>query len=177
MPKNPYTTLARQTITALVQGERINEAALIAAVPDPGQDLAEPAACFVSLHRSGRLRGCIGTLQPTRPSLGSEIIRNAIAAASQDPRFRPLRAAELVGLEISVDVLHPAEPVTSKAELDPRRYGVLVSAGYRRGVLLPDLEGVDTVEDQLAIACEKAGIRPHEPYSIERFEVTRHVDD
>ncbi|MDI9498659.1 MAG: AmmeMemoRadiSam system protein A [Bacillota bacterium] len=177
MPRNPCTTLARQTITALVQGESIDEARLIAAVPDPGQQLTEPAACFVSLHRGGRLRGCIGTLQPTRPSLGAEIVRNAIAAASQDPRFRPLRAAELADLEVSVDVLHPAEPVSSKAELDPRRYGVLVTAGYRRGILLPDLEGVDTVEEQLAIACEKAGIRPHEPYRIERFEVSRHVDD
>lgn len=177
MPKNPYTTLARQTITALVHGESIDEAALVAAVPDPGRHLTAPGACFVTLHRGGRLRGCIGTLQPTRSSLGAEIVRNAIAAAREDPRFPPLRAAELADLEVSVDVLHPAEPVTSKAELDPRRYGVLVTAGFRRGVLLPDLEGVDTVEDQLAIACQKAGIRPHESYSIERFEVSRHADD
>jgi AmmeMemoRadiSam system protein A len=130
------------------------------------------AACFCSLKKRGELRGCIGTLTPVEPSLGHEIARNAYAAAFRDPRFPPVVEGELQALSYSVDVLSPSEPCTP-ADLDPRRYGVIVTAGVRRGVLLPDLAGVDTVERQLAIALQKAGIRPGEPHATERFTVSR----
>lgn len=143
------------------------------APPAPADALyARVAACFCSLKKHGELRGCIGTLTPSEPSLGGEIARNAYAAAFRDPRFPPVREAELEALSYSVDVLSPSEPCT-RADLDPRRYGVIVTAGVRRGVLLPDLAGVDTVDRQLAVALQKAGIDPDEPCSIERFTVSR----
>jgi uncharacterized protein (TIGR00296 family) len=107
-------------------------------------------------------------------NLAEEIIQNAISAATQDPRFPPLSSSELDGLEISVDVLGKAEPVLDKSELDVKKYGVIVSNGYRRGLLLPDLDGVDNVQQQISIALQKAGILPSEAYSLERFEVIRH---
>jgi len=143
------------------------------APPAPADALYEQvAACFCSLKKHGELRGCIGTVTPAEPSLGDEIARNAYAAAFRDPRFAPVSEAELGALSYSVDVLSPSEPCT-RADLDPRRYGVIVSAGGRRGVLLPDLAGVDSVERQLAIALQKAGIDPGEPCAIERFTVHR----
>jgi AmmeMemoRadiSam system protein A len=143
------------------------------APPPPADHLYDTvAACFCSLKKHGELRGCIGTLSPAEPSLGDEIARNAWAAAFRDPRFPPVAASELSALSYSVDVLSPSEPC-EHADLDPRRYGVIVVAGARRGVLLPDLAGVDTVERQLAIALQKAGIEPTAPYAIERFSVRR----
>ncbi len=132
------------------------------------------AGCFVSLKRLGELRGCIGTIAPTTSSLTEEIARNAVAAASEDPRFDPLTVDELEGLEVSVDVLGHPEPITSRDQLDPAVYGVIVTAGFKRGLLLPDLEGVDTVDSQIAIACRKGGIDPDESCRIERFTVTRY---
>lgn len=132
------------------------------------------AGCFVSLHSGGALRGCIGTIFPTKESIAAEIIRNSVSACSEDPRFDPVDSSELDGLEINVDVLNPPAPVESRKDLDPRLYGVIVTSGIRRGLLLPDLDGVDTVEDQLAIACRKAGIHPSERYEIQRFTVTRY---
>ncbi|MBQ6527529.1 MAG: AmmeMemoRadiSam system protein A, partial [Clostridia bacterium] len=133
------------------------------------------AGAFVSIHKQGRLRGCIGTILPTRKSLAEEIIHNAVSAASEDPRFDPIAPDELKWLEISVDVLGEPENIDSEKELDVRRYGVIVSRGGRRGLLLPDLEGVDTVEQQIAIARKKAGIREGEPVRLQRFEVVRHT--
>jgi len=156
---------ARRCVEAFVGGR--------SAPPPPGGALYErPAACFCSLKKRGELRGCIGTLTPSEPSLGHEIARNAYAAAFHDPRFPPVAAAELDALTYSVDVLRPSEPCTA-ADLEPHAWGVLVIAGARRGVLLPDLAGVDTVDRQLAIALHKAGIAPDEPYTIERFAVSR----
>ncbi len=132
------------------------------------------AGAFVSLHKNGQLRGCIGTILPTRKCLAEEIIYNAISACSQDNRFSPVRPDELSSLEISVDVLGEPEPVTSPAELDVKRYGVIVSCGMKRGLLLPNLEGVDTVEEQIGIARRKGGIGADEPYTLQRFEVVRH---
>ena len=131
------------------------------------------AGCFVTLYKWGELRGCIGTIEPVYPSLGEEIIHNAVSSAFRDPRFPPLRPEELDQVSISVDVLNPLEKVDDISQLDPKRYGVVVVSGYRRGVLLPDLEGVDTVDMQLSIALRKAGIRPDEPFEIYRFEVVR----
>ncbi len=133
------------------------------------------AGCFVSLHKDGQLRGCIGTLGPTRASLALEIVNNAISAGTRDPRFPRVRPDELDLLTYSVDVLGEAQEVADQSELDPARYGVIVSTSDgRRGVLLPDLEGVDSVNQQVSIACQKGGIDPREPYTLQRFEVVRH---
>jgi AmmeMemoRadiSam system protein A len=134
----------------------------------------ETAGAFVSLKKHGQLRGCIGTISPAYGSLAEEIAGNAVSAASRDPRFLPVEEHELNDLVYSVDILGKPEPAT-REQLDPKRYGVIVTLGSRRGLLLPDLEGVDTVEEQLRIACQKAGIRPDEPYAIERFEVIRYT--
>jgi len=136
--------------------------------------LQERAGAFVSIKKNGRLRGCIGTFLPTYSNLAEEIANNALAAGLNDPRFNPVEPEELDSLVYSVDILSAPEPA-SREELDPKRYGVIVSCGRKRGLLLPDLEGVDTVEQQLQIALEKAGITPREKYSIEKFAVKRYV--
>lgn len=136
------------------------------------------AATFVSLHTlDGELRGCMGTLEPRCASVEEEVIQNAVSACSKDRRFPPVRPQELDQLEIHVDVLSPLEPVQGPSELDAKRYGVLVSTSDgRRGVLLPDLGTIDTVEDQIAIACRKAGIDPRrETFRLARFTTTRHA--
>ncbi|MBQ1534762.1 MAG: AmmeMemoRadiSam system protein A, partial [Erysipelotrichaceae bacterium] len=132
------------------------------------------AGTFVSIHKEGLLRGCIGTIAPTRKNVAQEIIANAVSACSRDPRFSPVSEDELKDLEISVDVLGETEDVSSPDELDVKRYGVIVSCGERRGLLLPDLDGVDTVEEQIDIARKKGGIGKDEDYTLQRFEVIRH---
>jgi AmmeMemoRadiSam system protein A len=167
---SPPVALARQAIDEYVRhGDMI----------EPPGDLAKEllttkAGAFVSLHRHGQLRGCIGTTAPTQSSLAREIIRNAIYAATEDPRFEPLEPEELDDLDISVDVLAPPEPVASEEELDPKRYGVIVKHGYRTGLLLPDLDGIDSVDEQVAIAKQKAGLALDDPCELFRFEVIRH---
>ena len=141
----------------------------------PDELLKTRAGAFVSIHKQGRLRGCIGTIAPTQGSLAEEIIHNAVSAAARDPRFEPIRADELKWLEINVDVLGAPEDIASEDALDVKRYGVIVSRGHRRGLLLPDLEGVDTVRQQVDIARQKAGIGPNEKVSLQRFEVVRHI--
>ncbi len=183
--EDAYVTLARQTITEYVRAGR--------QLPVP-QDLppemyTDRAGVFVSIKiRDGkfmdhkeqengqavRLRGCIGTIQAVQNSLAEEIIHNAISAAVKDPRFEPITPQELDMLTISVDVLGKMEPVNTPEQLDVKRYGVVVTKGYRRGLLLPNLEGVDTVDDQIAIAKQKAGIGWQEEVQLERFEVVRH---
>ncbi|MBN2025870.1 MAG: AmmeMemoRadiSam system protein A [Actinobacteria bacterium] len=143
-------------------------------IKDEKSELRGRSAAFVSLKKQGGLRGCIGTFQPTRESLAEEIVSNAISAASRDPRFPPVSSDELEELEVSVDVLSEPEPVSDASQLDPRRYGVIVRRGNRTGLLLPDLEGVDSVEEQLEIARSKAGISPHEPIQLYRFTVDRY---
>ena len=130
------------------------------------------AACFVTLKKRGELRGCVGTLAPVEISLGREIARNAASSAFADPRFSPVVAEEFEALEFSVDVLSPSE-VCSFEDLDPLRYGVIVRSGRRRGVLLPDLQGVETADVQVRIAQQKAGIQRGEYCEYERFRVTR----
>ncbi|MGI6106655.1 MAG: AmmeMemoRadiSam system protein A [Lachnospiraceae bacterium] len=137
--------------------------------------LNQRAGTFVSIHENGELRGCIGTISPTRSCTAEEILGNAVSASTRDPRFPEIRPEELPYLEITVDVLGKPEPVSSKKELDVRRYGVIVTKGRRRGLLLPDLEGVDSADQQVSIALQKAGLDPDEEnYSMERFEVVRH---
>ncbi len=136
--------------------------------------LPSRAGAFVSLHRGGVLRGCIGTILPVHDTLATEVVHNAIEAAFHDPRFPALERHELGDLEVKVDVLRPPESCTLE-DLDPSKYGVIVSSGWRRGLLLPDLEGVDDVDAQVRIAMQKAGIRPGEPCGFERFRVERYT--
>ncbi|HHU12122.1 MAG TPA: AmmeMemoRadiSam system protein A [Clostridiaceae bacterium] len=133
------------------------------------------AGCFVTLHKHGALRGCIGTIEPVRANLAAEIFDNARSAALRDPRFEPVRPAELADLTISVDVLGEPEKIKSPSELDVKRYGVIVSSGHYRGLLLPNLDGIDTVEEQIEIARQKAGIPRGMPYELSRFEVCRYA--
>ena len=132
------------------------------------------AGAFVSIHKFGALRGCIGTIAPTQENLAQEIIQNAVSAVSKDPRFEPVDESELKWLDINVDVLGEPEKIKSEAELDVKKYGVIVQSGYKRGLLLPDLDGVDTVEEQVAIARRKGGIAPGEKVDMFRFQVVRH---
>ena len=165
-----YVKLARKTIDLYVRTGKT--------LPVPG-DLPEEmlkmrAGTFVSIHKQGKLRGCIGTIAPTASCVAREIIQNAISACSKDPRFDPVTEEELKWLEISVDVLGKPEKIDSPAQLDVKRYGVIVTNGYRRGLLLPDLDGVDTPAQQISIALQKGQIRETEKYTLERFEVIRH---
>lgn len=166
---DPLVDLARRAIEAYVRDGTV----LTPPEPLPAE-FRRRAAVFVSLHKFGELRGCIGTTVPTEPDLAGQIIRYAIYAATEDPRFDPVEPPELEDLEISVDVLTPPEPVRGPEELDPKVYGVIVRSGGRSGLLLPDLEGIDTVEEQVAIARRKAGIGPAEPVDLLRFRVVRH---
>lgn len=170
--EDPWVKLARRSLETYVKtGQRLTS------LPEdlPAEMTTQQAGAFVSLHKNGQLRGCIGTIAPTCDNLAWEIVQNAISACSRDPRFSPVRPNELDELEYSVDVLGAPEPVDSPAALDPKTYGVIVSCGGRRGLLLPDLDGVDSVEAQLSIALQKGGIRENEPYKIERFKVVRHL--
>jgi len=133
------------------------------------------AGVFVCIKSHGQLRGCIGTIAPITESIAHEILRNAVSAACEDPRFPPVSERELADLVYTVDVLAPLETIDSLEMLDVKRYGVIVTSGHKRGLLLPNLDGVDTVDEQLEIAMQKAGIREGEPVSLERFEVKRYT--
>lgn len=165
-----YVQLARASVECFVRTGRVLE------LPDwvPDELLSKRAGAFVSIHKFGSLRGCIGTISATQDNVALEIIYNAVSAVSKDPRFEKVREDELKFLDISVDVLGDAERIYSEDELDVKRYGVIVQSGYKRGLLLPDLEGVDTVQEQVAIARQKGGIAPGEMVELFRFEVIRH---
>ncbi len=166
-----YVRLARQSVESYALRRRVLP------VPEglPPELTARRAGVFVSIHKQGRLRGCIGTISPIEKTLAEEIIHNAVSAAFRDPRFDPIRPEELAHLEISVDELGTPEDVGSEKDLDVKKYGVIVTRGSRRGLLLPDLEGVDTVRQQIAVARQKAGIGPKEKVTLQRFEVVRHT--
>lgn len=165
---HPLVKLAREAITSHLTGG-------VAPEPEPFDGYDRPAGAFVSLKKEGQLRGCIGTIGPVRPSVALEVIDNAVSAATRDPRFSPLSLEELGQVTISVDVLGEPEPVQSIDDLDPSRFGVIVRSGPRKGVLLPDLPGVDTPQDQVRIASQKAGIGTGEPVELFRFEVKRYT--
>ena len=169
--EDPYVRLARETVESWVLDRKTP------GVPDwaTAEMKQNRAGVFVSIHKDGKLRGCIGTFLPTRECIAKEIISNAVSASTRDPRFDPIGPEELKWLEINVDVLSTPEPIGGKEELDVKRNGVIVSSGSRRGLLLPDLDGVDTVDEQVDIARRKAGIREQDPITLERFEVVRHV--
>ena len=165
-----YVKLARKTIETFIK-ENIK----ICLPNDLPKDMTDKrAGAFVSIHKYGQLRGCIGTILPTTGCIGEEIIQNAISASTSDPRFPAITENELSALEISVDVLGEPEDIPSPDYLDVKKYGVIVTKGFKRGLLLPDLDGVDTVEDQIAIAKRKAGIGYDEDVKLQRFEVIRH---
>lgn len=169
--EDPWVRLARLALETYVRtGNPLAEPP--AGLPEALTERA--AGAFVSLHVHGELRGCIGTTAPTARSVAWEIMGNAVSAGTRDPRFPPVREEELDALEYSVDVLEAPEPIESPDQLDVKRYGVIVSCENRRGLLLPDLDGVDTVEQQIEIARLKGGISANEPYRLERFEVVRH---
>ena len=167
---DPYVKLAKDTIDSYIRRKRV------IGVPSdlPSEMIENAAGVFVSLHENGDLRGCIGTMMPTCENIATEIIRNAINSATRDPRFSPVTPDELDHLEVKVDVLTTPEDISSFDDLDPRKYGVIVTSGHKRGLLLPDLEGIDSVTDQINISMAKAGIEPGDPITIQRFEVIRH---
>jgi AmmeMemoRadiSam system protein A len=165
---HPLVKLAKDTIERYIREGTI---------PEPKQltkEMKGRAGVFVSLKLEGMLRGCIGTFEPTKENIAKEVISNAIMSATRDPRFPPVTPEELGDLEYSVDVLSKPEPVDSVNDLDPRRYGVIIESRGRRGLLLPDLEGVDSAARQIEICRQKAGISSHEPVSLYRFEVKRY---
>lgn len=168
---NPYVKLARESIEFYLEKHK----KMPVPIDTPEELINNQAGVFVSLKKCGHLRGCIGTFLPTTESIAQEIVENAISAATRDPRFPPVEKSELDEIDISVDILSKPSPAI-KDELDPKIYGVIVSQGYKRGLLLPNLEGVDTVEYQLKIACQKAGIDPKSKYNIEKFTVTRYYE-
>ncbi len=167
-----YVSLAKNTIDTYIKTRKLYE---------PGKEelseemLHRRAGAFVSIHKNGELRGCIGTIAACQDTLAEEIMMNAISASTRDPRFFPIKEEELMDLEINVDVLGEREAISSLEELDVIRYGVIVEKGVKRGLLLPDLEGVDSVEEQVSIAKMKAGIGEDEKdIKLYRFEVVRH---
>ena len=167
---HPLVKLAKDAVELYIREGKIREVRNEELTPE----LNQQAGVFICLKIDGTLRGCIGTFQPAEPTIAHEAVRNAISAATCDPRFTCVRIDELDSIEYTVDVLTPPEPVKDKSDLDPKLYGVIVQAGTRRGLLLPDLEGVDTVDFQISIAMQKAGIPPGTPVSLFRFEVKRY---
>ncbi|MCK4309754.1 MAG: AmmeMemoRadiSam system protein A, partial [Candidatus Atribacteria bacterium] len=156
--ESAYVRLARETIENYIKNGK-----MISPPNDlPDDMIKQKAGVFVSIKKIGNLRGCIGTFMPTQENIAQEIIKNAISAAVDDPRFPPITVSELNDLTISVDVLSAPEEISDISELNPEKYGVIVSSGYKKGLLLPDLEGVDTAEEQIDIAKRKAGIHPGE---------------
>lgn len=170
--EDAWVRLARLSLETYVHTGRQMES-----LPDdlPPELTGQAAGVFVSLHIGGQLRGCIGTIAPAREQVAWEIVENAVSAGTRDPRFPPVGERELEVLEYSVDVLGQPEPVDAPEQLDPKRYGVIVRCGSRRGLLLPDLDGVDTVDQQIDIARQKGGIGAAEPYTLQRFKVVRHL--
>jgi AmmeMemoRadiSam system protein A len=172
---HPFVELARAAIEAYVR-----ERKRIKPPRDLAPALKERAGTFVSLHMAdGELRGCIGTIEPVRANLAEEIIENAISAATRDPRFPPVGADELAALDISVDVLSAPEPIDSIRDQDPKQHGLIVQSlrnSWKRGLLLPDLETIDTAEKQLYYTrVHKANItNPDEPVQLYRFQVRRY---
>ena len=164
---HPVVKLAKEAVESYVRTGK---------TPEPRElspEMKEQAGVFVSLHKHGQLRGCIGTFEPAKDNVAQEIVANAVSASTMDPRFPRVNESELDDLEYSVDILTAPEPVTDSSQLDPKEYGAIVECGSRRGLLLPDLEGVDSVEEQIAICRLKAGISSGEPVSLYRFQVRR----
>ncbi len=170
---HPLIKLAKDTIRSyVIKGVILSPPAI-----NLPKELAGKRGVFVSIKKKGQLRGCIGTIEPTKNSVAEEIIHNAISASTKDPRFPSITSDELDDLTITVDLLSSLEKVTDLNQLDPKKYGIVASSKHKKGLLLPELEGIDTVEKQIRIAKNKGGIKPHEKLSIERFKVTRFKEE
>jgi AmmeMemoRadiSam system protein A/AmmeMemoRadiSam system protein B len=167
---HPLVRLAREAVEAFVRQGRVVEPT------DLTEEMREEAGAFVTIRRSGQLRGCMGTLEPAQENVAREVVHNAIDSATRDPRFLPILPDELSDLHYSVDVLSPPEPVDSPDALDIKRYGVIVQRGPHRGLLLPDIEGVSSVEEQISVAKAKAGILPEDEPELFRFTVRRYEE-
>jgi len=175
---HPFVKLAFASMYSFIaDGKRLGAQALPSevdtALSDAKDELGKPSACFVSLKIAGQLRGCIGTIEPTTKDLAEEIIENAISASTRDPRFPRVQTDELPRLSVSVDVLSAPKQAT-EAELDPKKFGLIIEQGYRRGLLLPDLEGVDDVATQKRIVAQKGGIDLGQPHNLYTFTVDRY---
>lgn len=166
--KYGYVELAKETIKEYIKNKDKIEP------PTDKEGFNKKAGVFVSIKKNNQLRGCIGTIEPRSKDIGHEIVENAISASTKDPRFNSIKENELDDLKVSVDVLGPKEEIDDISKLDPKKYGVIVKRGARVGLLLPNLEGIDTVDQQLDIALRKAGIYPDEEYEIMRFKVDRY---
>jgi len=164
---HPIVKLAKETVESYIREGKMPQ------LEELTPEMKKRAGVFVSIHKHGELRGCIGTFEPARDNVAEEIVTNAISSSTRDPRFPPVTASELDDLEYSVDILTEPEPVKDISQLDAKKYGVIVESGWRRGLLLPDLEGVDSVEEQIAICRLKAGIPASEPVNLYRFQVRR----
>lgn len=173
MNNNQIIKLARGAIKAYLEtGKIINS-------PQPlPKSFQKKAGVFVSLHlKDESLRGCIGTFLPTQKNLAQEIIKNAIAAVAEDPRFEPLTRKELKNIKVSVDILSPSKLIKNIDDLGPKKYGIIVKSNSGKiGLLLPDIPGIDTPKKQIAIACQKAGILTNEPINLFRFSVKRYKE-
>ena len=165
---HPLAKLAKETIRSY-----ITEGVIPQSPENVAEEFMEKRGVFVSIKKHGQLRGCIGTVEPTKNNIAEEVIHNAVSASTKDPRFPSITPDELEDLAISIDLLSPLEKVTDPSQLDPKKYGVLVSSKFKKGILLPDLDGIDTVEEQLRIAKRKGGISRREKFKIQRFEVKR----
>ena len=170
---HPLIRLAQKAVESYIEQKKTPQLKELIAPDDLTPEMKEHAGVFVSIKKFGELRGCIGTFEPTRENVAQEIINNAISSATQDPRFPSVNTAELPHLSYSVDILTKPEPIEDQSQLDPKRYGAIVESRGRRGLLLPNLEGVDTAEQQIDICRHKAGISPHDPIKLYRFEVRR----
>lgn len=171
LKKEDVPNLAKKTIEEyILHGKmyEINE--------DLSEELKREAGVFVTLKKNGDLRGCIGTVRPTQKNIAAEVQKNAISAAEHDPRFPAVSGDELSEIDYSVDIIGEMEKVDNKEELNPKKYGIMVKGGHQSGLLLPDLEGVDTVEKQINIARKKAGLSKNDDIEIYRFEVKRYKE-
>jgi AmmeMemoRadiSam system protein A len=156
-------TLGRHAIDTYLRTRRLIDP------PDPiPPELRAPSALFVTLRKNGEMRGCVGSVRPTEATAAHELIRYAVASAVRDPRFDPVRLDEVSALTIKVQLLDPPEP-TDVSELDPHNFGIIVRCGDRQALLLPGIDGIDTPEQQLLAACQKAAIDPYAPLQLERF--------
>jgi len=164
-----YADLAKKSLEHYI----LNKKEMDFPIDLPEEVLNKRAGVFVSIKKEGELRGCIGTISPIQKNVAVEIMKNALSAGLKDPRFYPITKDELESLEYSVDILDEPEHISSKDLLDVKKYGVIVTNGFRRGLLLPNLEGVDSIDEQISIALRKAGISENEPYELQRFRVER----
>lgn len=168
---HPLVSLAKEAVEAYIQEGKI----ILVPKKFPQEFLNQKAGVFVTIEKKGELRGCIGTYLPTKENIVKEVISNAITAATQDDRFGPVQKEELPDLSYTVYILSEPQPVKNFQELDPKKYGIIVKSGVKSGLLLPDLEGVETIEEQFFIACQKAGINPaHEPVAIYKFTAKKY---